>query len=198
MHIFSRKILCIKLTSLHCEKICFTLFLLRSCWVRLLHTFRHFVLEGLYTTEKDLSFWSLNIFFAGLSIYSIALMVLAVIFAFDHKLGLFYRIIVCWILSSNLVVKILCSLLHLLHICKLLNILCFCDVSCIPLINLRRINSSYVVMSFIFSSSNTQYLDASFNLCIYLIYLIDSFGSRLMPINFVLLATTRLFVVYFS
>ena len=79
-----------------------------------------------------------------------------------------------------------------------IKILSLCDVSCVPFINLRRINSPSVALSFVPSFSNSQYLDV-FNLCTYCI--IDSFGSVLVSMNLVLSATTCLFkkflVVYF-
>ena len=82
----------------------------------------------------------------------------------------------------------------MLPISNFSNILCLCDVFRLPLINLR-IKSYSVVMSLVSKVSNSQYLDASHNQCMYCI--IDSFGSCLVLINLVLSAKTCLIAIYF-
>ena len=105
---------------------------------------------------------------------------------------------ICWLYSScknsGLTSK------FVLLISNLSNILCLYDATCMSFINLKRIDSSSVVMSFLPSFSNSQYLRVFLNLCTYCI--IDSFGFCLVSINLVLSARTfflfYLFIYFWS
>ena len=103
----------------------------------------------------------------------------------------------CWLnslINSSCKISMLTTK-FMINISNFSSIKCLCDMTDVYFNKLKSINSSYLVMSFVYSFSNSLYLDVAFNQ--YTFYIIERVGSCLVSLNFFLLAATSLSLIVY-